>query len=92
MLINGFHLICDEKQIIAGKPINGAYNYFGFSNFSCKGAEIGVQISNTDQELNYRGVKIAGDEGAILDGCGITLGKKAKVMHIQGLQVWSKNT
>lgn len=92
MYINGNHLICDEKDIIVGKHKNGSYNYLGFGSFSCKGADIGVYISDSNKALEYTGIKVAGGKGVILEGTGIMLGKKAKIMHLRDLRIWVKNS
>jgi len=91
MYINGSHLICNERDIIVGKQKNGIYNYLGFGSFSCKGADTGVYISDSDTKFDYHGIKILGGEGVILKGAGITLGKKAKIMHFKDLRLWFNN-
>lgn len=91
MCLENCHIVCDEKGLLVGQIHEGDSTYIGMGDFTCQGAEIGVDV---DAQSGCRpcptDISLVGGGGLVLGGTGIRIAVGAGSMVVSNLAVWVK--
>lgn len=88
MYLDNCHVICNDDALFVGQVHGGRYTYIGLGRIACKGVQIAVDVNSLIGPPVLQGLRIAGDEGVIIEGTGIRVGVGAQCMNVRDLRVW----